>query len=221
MCIRDSRNGLSDPYIKLTMNEKTVRSKTMRKTLDPIYEQTFRFDGTLSSLTLKPLNVTVMDYDVTSFDDVIGMAQVDLMGLYYSGVAKDLTVNLDEGTVDLQVTWKTAGTGDDDAVADAPAPALSEEPPIDVAPDEATASASTADALKAEGNAAFAAGRWADAERKYGLALALAGDAAATADTAAPTPRATLLSNRAAARLARADACACLLYTSPSPRDRG
>ena len=108
------RNGLSDPYIKLTINEKTVRSKTMRKTLDPIYEETFRFDGTLGALTLKPLNVTVMDYDVASFDDVIGMAQVDLVGLYYSGIAKDLTVNLDEGTVDLQVTWHTAGTAGDD-----------------------------------------------------------------------------------------------------------
>ena len=50
-----------------------------------------------------------MDYDVASFDDVIGMAQVDLVGLYYL-IAKDPTVNLDEGTVDLQVTWQTAGT---------------------------------------------------------------------------------------------------------------
>ena len=33
------RNGFNDPYVKLTVGKKTVKSKTIRKTLNPRWDQ--------------------------------------------------------------------------------------------------------------------------------------------------------------------------------------
>ena len=41
------RNGFSDPYVKLSLGRERVTSKTISKTLDPAWDETFEFHGPL------------------------------------------------------------------------------------------------------------------------------------------------------------------------------
>ena len=72
------RNGLSDPYVKLTLGGVTQKTRMLKKTLDPVYNETFIFYGTFGELMANPIQLIVMDHDLTSFDDMIGIAGIDL-----------------------------------------------------------------------------------------------------------------------------------------------
>lgn len=105
------RNGLSDPYVKLTLGGVTQKTRMLKKTLDPVYNETFIFYGTFGELTANPIQLIVMDHDLTSFDDMIGIASVDLKEAdsgreYYPGAEKDFRAELDtQGSVFFQVWW--------------------------------------------------------------------------------------------------------------------
>ena len=53
-------DGQSDPYVRLSLGERTHRSKTCKKTNDPVWEETFMFKGTLRELLAEPLQLQVM-----------------------------------------------------------------------------------------------------------------------------------------------------------------
>jgi hypothetical protein len=53
-------DGQSDPYVRLSLGERTHRSKTCKKTNDPVWEETFSFKGTLRELLAEPLQLQVM-----------------------------------------------------------------------------------------------------------------------------------------------------------------
>ena len=99
------RNGLSDPYSKLSLCDATRRSKTIKKTLNPIWDEIFTFKGQLSSLIHAPLRLDVWDYDTFARDDKLGYAVLDLREVEHSDVC-DLRADLDtQGTVFLQAWW--------------------------------------------------------------------------------------------------------------------
>ena len=75
------RNGFSDPYVKLTVGKKTVKSKIIKKTLNPRWDEDFEFRGTLRELTAEPMLVSAWDYDFGSRNDPLGDGRVDLSGL--------------------------------------------------------------------------------------------------------------------------------------------
>jgi hypothetical protein len=56
-------DGQSDPYVRLSLGEWTHRSKTCKKTNDPVWEETFSFKGTLRELLAQPLQLQVMTDD--------------------------------------------------------------------------------------------------------------------------------------------------------------
>lgn len=104
-------NGLSDPYVKLTIAGSTQKSKIIKKTLNPTFDETFQFHGTFSELVKVPLQIIVLDHDVTSFDDMLGISTVDLAEAeagreFYPGKDKDFRAELDTmGTVFLKAWW--------------------------------------------------------------------------------------------------------------------
>jgi hypothetical protein len=53
------KNGLSDPYVRLYLGGATVRSQVIYKTLDPCWDESFQFIGTLGALLAEPLRLVV------------------------------------------------------------------------------------------------------------------------------------------------------------------
>ena len=63
------RSGFSDPYCKVMLGESkeiestAQKTKTMKKTLEPTWDETFRFPGTLKALANEQLFLKVYDWD--------------------------------------------------------------------------------------------------------------------------------------------------------------
>lgn len=71
------RNGLSDPYVKLSLGEQQLRSTTVKRTLAPRFEEDFYFHAaSIDHLVGNDLSVEVYDHDVLSRDDVLGICSV-------------------------------------------------------------------------------------------------------------------------------------------------
>lgn len=101
--------GTSDPYFKLALGGMTQRSRTVKKNLNPRYEQVFQYRGVLGELLAKPLKVVCWDADQFSLDDHMGAAEVELGGQYMPQVERGFTAELDtQGSVALQVWWQSS-----------------------------------------------------------------------------------------------------------------
>ena len=53
-------NGLSDPYAVLTLRGVKHKSKTISKSLNPRWDETFSFEGSLGELTDQPMQLEVL-----------------------------------------------------------------------------------------------------------------------------------------------------------------
>lgn len=110
-------NGKSDPYVKLSLGEQKQRSRTIRKTLDPVWQnEVFAFYGVLGQLVVEPLKMTFWDFDLTSSDDLLGHVDIDLGDhTYCNEIRRDMVADLDTtGEVVMQVWWEPEGEDDDD-----------------------------------------------------------------------------------------------------------
>jgi len=73
-------NGLSDPYVELTLGKSTSKSKTVTKTLNPTWDDTFEMS--VSDPTDAVLKVEVYDKDsVFSKDELLGFINIPLSQL--------------------------------------------------------------------------------------------------------------------------------------------
>ncbi|XP_061531342.1 synaptotagmin-11-like [Phycodurus eques] len=81
----DEQAGSSDPYVKMTIlpeKKHRVKTRVLRKTLDPLFDETFTFYGVAySSLPDLTLHFLVLSFDRFARDDVIGEAVVPLEGV--------------------------------------------------------------------------------------------------------------------------------------------
>ena len=68
-------NGLSDPYCMLSMGRHRKTSTTIKKTLNPKWNEEFQFKGEIAKLGSKLL-LRMYDYDLVGFDDALGNAEV-------------------------------------------------------------------------------------------------------------------------------------------------
>ncbi|KAJ8007846.1 hypothetical protein DPEC_G00098430 [Dallia pectoralis] len=88
----DEQSLTSDPYIKLTLlpeKKHRVKTRVLRKTLDPVFDETFSFYGIpLVRVQELSLHFMVLSFDRFSRDEVIGETLVPLAG-----------INLTEGRV--------------------------------------------------------------------------------------------------------------------------
>lgn len=70
-------NGKSDPYAKFELNgEDVFKTKTVKKTLDPVWNEFFELP--VPSRTAAKFTVNVYDYDFADKPDFLGAAQINL-----------------------------------------------------------------------------------------------------------------------------------------------
>lgn len=81
----DEQSLTSDPYIKLTLlpeKKHRVKTRVLRKTLDPAFDETFSFYGiSLARVSELSLHFMVLSFDRFSRDEVIGETLVPLTGI--------------------------------------------------------------------------------------------------------------------------------------------
>ncbi|XP_061664301.1 synaptotagmin-4 isoform X2 [Syngnathoides biaculeatus] len=81
----DEQSLTSDPYIKLTLlpeKKHRVKTRVLRKTLDPTFDETFSFYGIpLARVSELALQFVVLSFDRFSRDEVIGETLVPLSGI--------------------------------------------------------------------------------------------------------------------------------------------
>lgn len=68
-------NGTSDPYIRLYLmpnKKKRFETKKHKKTLNPVFNETFTFKIPFTEVTSKTLTMEVFDHDAFGSDDLIG-----------------------------------------------------------------------------------------------------------------------------------------------------
>ncbi|XP_014405940.1 PREDICTED: synaptotagmin-3 [Myotis brandtii] len=73
-------NGFSDPYVKIYLlpdRKKKFQTKVHRKTLNPVFNETFQFAVPLAELAQRKLHFSVYDFDRFSRHDLIGQVVLD------------------------------------------------------------------------------------------------------------------------------------------------
>ena len=116
-------NGLSDPYVVVQTTGQQRRTRIIRKTLEPTWDESFEFHGALNDFLSSPLRLQVFDWDELGMDDVLGECKVMLqpelrlqkpgeehMYEYFERLSP-------QGKVAFRVTWLP----DVDAVSEPPA----------------------------------------------------------------------------------------------------
>ncbi|GFQ70369.1 synaptotagmin-4 [Trichonephila clavata] len=91
---KDSNNGSSDPYVKLQLlpeKQHKVKTRVLRKTVDPVYDEDFTFYGiNPNQLHATTLHFVVLSFDRYSRDDVIGEVICPLSGVDFKELEKQL-----------------------------------------------------------------------------------------------------------------------------------
>ena len=82
------KNGLSDPYVRLSAAGQSVQSKTLSRTLEPIWDQELELMGPGAAFRKEGLSLEVFDSDKLSRDDSLGFVAIELATLT-DGVARD------------------------------------------------------------------------------------------------------------------------------------
>jgi serine/threonine protein kinase len=80
--VAGDRNGLSDPFVVLTLNEqpkKKFKSKVIAKTLNPVWNSTFYFD--VADPSSATVFVECWDHDLIGRNDALGTAEFSFLGL--------------------------------------------------------------------------------------------------------------------------------------------
>ena len=104
------RNGVSDPYVRLALCGQTARTRTIKKSLNPVWHETLRLTGVLSELTADQMLLCCRDYDFARKDDSLGDARVGLTALLTTGSVCDFQIPLSiQGVVYLRVAWQADG----------------------------------------------------------------------------------------------------------------
>ncbi|XP_062456046.1 synaptotagmin-4 [Rhea pennata] len=84
----DEQSMTSDPYIKMTIlpeKKHKVKTRVLRKTLDPAFDETFTFYGIpYSQIQDLTLHFMILSFDRFSRDDVIGEVLIPLAGIELS-----------------------------------------------------------------------------------------------------------------------------------------
>ena len=83
------KNGLSDPYVAVKVaGKRPRRTRTITETLNPVWEQDLKFEGSIQSLISKPVELHVWDRDLLSMDDYLGTVLVSIDDLKRSDVQR-------------------------------------------------------------------------------------------------------------------------------------
>lgn len=98
-------NGLSDPYAVLSFLGKKHKSKVVPKTLNPKWDESFEFQGTLRGLSAEPCTLEIFDKDRFTRDESLGKQSIDLACMR-THAEQQLEIALPtQGTVFARVVW--------------------------------------------------------------------------------------------------------------------
>ncbi|KAJ8364267.1 hypothetical protein SKAU_G00130980 [Synaphobranchus kaupii] len=97
-------NGFSDPYVKIYLlpdRKKKFQTKVHRKTLNPVFNETFQFGVPLAELHSRKLHFSVYDFDRFSRHDLIGQVVVEnLLDFSEGSGEKPVWRDIVEGTAE-------------------------------------------------------------------------------------------------------------------------
>uniref|UniRef100_A0A8C4QT10 Synaptotagmin X n=1 Tax=Eptatretus burgeri TaxID=7764 RepID=A0A8C4QT10_EPTBU len=85
------RSGSSDPYVKVNLLpdwKQTKQTRVHRKTLDPLFDEIFRFPLTFAELPTRSLRFGLYDFDRFTRHDIIGHVDVDNL-LFESDLSRE------------------------------------------------------------------------------------------------------------------------------------
>lgn len=113
--VMDEQTQGSDPYIKMTIlpdKRHRVKTRVLRKTLDPVFDETFTFYGIpYSQLQDLVLHFLVLSFDRFSRDDVIGEVMVPLAGVDPSTGKAQLTRDITKRNIQVRRKSVSEGAG--------------------------------------------------------------------------------------------------------------
>ncbi|PRD33074.1 UNVERIFIED_CONTAM: Syt4 [Trichonephila clavipes] len=110
---KDSNNGSSDPYVKLQLlpeKQHKVKTRVLRKTVDPVYDEDFTFYGiNPNQLHATTLHFVVLSFDRYSRDDVIGEVICPLSGVDFKELEKQLEMTKEITPRNLKIRYQGRG----------------------------------------------------------------------------------------------------------------
>jgi hypothetical protein len=98
-------DGFSDPFCELILGNIKYKSKTVMKTLNPVWNQSFHFKNVTNSQSDK-LIILVWDYDFWKSNDPLGQVSLNLSHLVRGrpSVEKVKLVNARRGVITVELT---------------------------------------------------------------------------------------------------------------------
>lgn len=102
----NEQTGSSDPYVKMSIlpeKKHHVKTRVMRKSLEPSFDETFTFYGvSFSALADLTLHFLVLSFDRFARDDVIGEALVSLSGIELSAGKVNISQQITKRNVQVR-----------------------------------------------------------------------------------------------------------------------
>lgn len=99
-------NGKSDPYVKLSAaTVKNKKSKTIKATLDPTWNETIDLPGRLGDFHTSGLQLRVFDWDFIGSDDPLGDLHVPLIHMHAENPTDYIEPLPTKGTMFFRVSW--------------------------------------------------------------------------------------------------------------------
>ena len=106
---KDARTQSSDPYVLVRLGRQRRRSRVVKRSLFPLWDERLAFEGFLGELVQdETLLVKVLDHDIGSTDDDLGELELELGQLLSEGSITLTDVPLaaaKHGSISLSVSW--------------------------------------------------------------------------------------------------------------------
>ena len=120
--------GTSDPYVILHVAGQRRKTRIIKRTLEPVWDETFEFYAPLDEFLSSGVRFEVFDHDDLGMDDVLGACRVKLppeLRLHTVAETHDYFERLSpQGKLAFRITW----TPDTPARVSVPSPAPSPAP---------------------------------------------------------------------------------------------
>ena len=108
----------SDPYVVVKIGAQEQRTRTIMRSLNPVWEQTLEFRGSLADLLAQSMSLTVKDHDDISRDDHLGNLVLPLRHQLEYADTRELSLDLPtQGTLQLQLQWHPLSAAPGDAAS--------------------------------------------------------------------------------------------------------